>query len=462
MSPSQWAALSALVYFAGIVDSLAGGGGLITLPAYLAFGVHPGLVLGTNKLASSIGTVASCVNYHRAKRLDRTGMGPALVAAVAGSWLGARAAARLSPEAIRILLLLALPLLSGFLLTRRGFGSVDESARYPDLKRREAAVSLPIGAYDGFFGPGTGTFFALSLVRLCGYDLVKATARAKLLNLTTNASALAAFAWAGLLDWRVGLSMGAASLAGHYTGSQLGLRGGARFIRPVVAAVCAALFAKLLFDTLAVPARAAADPMALRHELMMELRADPADPVGSVVADYLGLERVSVSVAEAPIRHEGRAAAARYRRAENLIELDPDFAAAAGSDARAMARRLAPTIVHEVEHARLEEAAPGAPAVSEGELAAYAAEAAYLKRRGVPAGAPNDAIAQMHAFTRRAAAGGLEGVRRAFDEAGILSRLPPVKKTCAEAPKAKKPSCFAALKFLRSRLDELKPLLDPS
>jgi uncharacterized protein len=248
LGPDQLAALGSLVAFAGAVDAMAGGGGLITLPAYLAFGLDPALALGTNKLASSIGTTASCANYQRRHKLDLRGLAPALAASLAGSWLGARAAARLRPDAIRLMLLLALPVLAAFLLSRRDFGAEDASDRHHPkaLRTRTALVSLPIGLYDGFFGPGTGTFFALSLVRFCGFDLLGATARAKFLNLASNVSALAAFALAGRLDWGIGLSMGAASLLGHYAGSRIGLRGGARVIRPVVALVCAALFVKVL------------------------------------------------------------------------------------------------------------------------------------------------------------------------------------------------------------------------
>ena len=248
LRPDQLAALASLVGFAGAVDAMAGGGGLITLPAYLAFGLNPALVLGTNKLASSIGTVASCVNYQKKRKLDLSDLAPALLASVAGSWLGAHAASRLRPDAIRLMLLLALPLLAAFLLSRRDFGAEDASRRHAPkaLRRRTALVALPIGMYDGFFGPGTGTFFALALVRFCGFDLLGATARAKFLNLASNVSALAAFALAGRLDWGLGLSMGAASLVGHWAGSHLGLRGGAHVIRPVVALVCAGLFVKLL------------------------------------------------------------------------------------------------------------------------------------------------------------------------------------------------------------------------
>jgi uncharacterized membrane protein YfcA len=109
-------------------------------------------------------------------------------------------------------------------------------------------VSLPIGAYDGFFGPGTGTFFAIAFARWGRHDLLGATARAKILNLVSNLAALATFLRAGRLDWRVGLSMSLLSVAGHSVGAHIGGRRGPAAIRPVVAFVCAGLFVKVLVD----------------------------------------------------------------------------------------------------------------------------------------------------------------------------------------------------------------------
>lgn len=230
------------------MDALAGGGGLITLPAYLAAGLDPALVLGTNKLASSFGTLASTARYQRALRFPVRAFLPAIIASLAGAWLGARLAVLVDPSWLQPLLLAALPAVAWLVLTRRDFGVEDRSARLPPraLARREAAVSLPIGAYDGFFGPGTGTFFALALTRWCGHDLLGATARAKLLNLVSNVAALAAFAAAGRLHWTLGLGMAALSIAGNWVGSHIGLRRGAAVIRPVAALVCAGLFIKLL------------------------------------------------------------------------------------------------------------------------------------------------------------------------------------------------------------------------
>lgn len=250
LSPGSLALLGACVFLAGVVDALAGGGGLITLPAYLAAGLPPPLILGTNKLASSVGTLVSTLRYRRALNLSLRPFGPAVAAALAGAWLGARAALLVDPAWIRPLLLAALPVIGWTILSREDFGGFDESSRLPprESRRRGLLIAFPLGVYDGFFGPGTGTFLALALVRWGRHDLLGATARAKVLNLASNLSALAAFAWAGRLHWSVGLSMSALSVAGHWVGSHLGVRNGARAIRPVVLAVCAALFAKILRD----------------------------------------------------------------------------------------------------------------------------------------------------------------------------------------------------------------------
>ncbi len=250
LGPGATAFLGACVFFAGVVDALAGGGGLITLPAYLAVGLNPALVLGTNKLASCLGTVVSTVSYHRALKFSIKDFLPVIAASTIGSWLGARGAILVDPSWIRPMLLAALPVVAWLVWSRKDFGSVDDSHRLSPAERtrRGVLVAAPIGAYDGFFGPGTGTFFAIAFARWGRHDLLGATARAKILNLVSNMSALAAFMWAGRLDWKIGLSMSVLSIAGHWIGSRLGVKRGAALIRPVVALVCGGLFAKVLFD----------------------------------------------------------------------------------------------------------------------------------------------------------------------------------------------------------------------
>lgn len=249
---ARFAVLAALVFFAGVVDSLAGGGGLITLPAYLAAGLNPALVLGTNKLGSSIGTTAAVANYHRGKGLSPKKVALPLAACLLGSLCGAHLATRLAPTYIRTTLLVVLPLLAGFLFFKPNFGHADETGRHSPLglQARSAAVTLPSGFYDGIFGPGTGAFMALGLTHFAGFDLLAATAQAKLFNWTTNLAALATFLFARRVSIPLGLCMGAASLCGNFAGSHLGLRGGAKTIRPAVLLVCAGLFAKLMLDAL--------------------------------------------------------------------------------------------------------------------------------------------------------------------------------------------------------------------
>ena len=250
--PGATAFLAACVFFAGVVDALAGGGGLITLPAYLAVGLDPALVLGTNKFGSSIGTAVATVRFHRALKFALVPFLPVIAASALSAWVGARLAVLIDPSWIRPLLLCALPLVAWTVWASKGFGVEDSSHRHTqkELTRRSVLVAAPIGAYDGFFGPGTGTFFALALTRYAHYDLLGATARAKVLNLISNVGALIAFALAGRIHWRVGLLMAAMSVAGNFLGSHLGVKKGAAAIRPVVVLVCAGLFVKVLLDAL--------------------------------------------------------------------------------------------------------------------------------------------------------------------------------------------------------------------
>lgn len=252
LAPAVLAALGAGVFLAGVIDALAGGGGLITLPAYLAAGLNPAFVLGTNKLASTMGTVVATARYHRALRFSVSEFLPVLAAAGVCAWLGARLATVVDPSWLRPLLLAALPVVSWMVWSHKDFGAADQSHRLTrkERVRRGVLVAGPVGAYDGFFGPGAGTFYALGLARFGGHDLLGATARAKALNFLSNVAALAAFVAARRVDWRVGLPMAGLSIAGNWVGSHLGVRRGAAAIRPVVVLVCAGLFVKLLFDAL--------------------------------------------------------------------------------------------------------------------------------------------------------------------------------------------------------------------
>ena len=209
-------------------------------------------MLGTNKLSASVGTAVSTWRYHNALKFSLKAFLPVIAASVIGSWLGARLALHLDPAYLRPMLLAALPVVAWLVWAHKDFGTHDHSHHLSAEQRtaRGMAIALPVGAYDGFFGPGTGTFLAIAFSRWGRYDLLGATGRAKLLNLVSNTGALLTFIFAGRLDWRVGLPMMVAGTAGNWVGSHLGVKKGAAIIRPAVITVCAGLFAKILYDTL--------------------------------------------------------------------------------------------------------------------------------------------------------------------------------------------------------------------
>ncbi|HAT71611.1 MAG TPA: hypothetical protein DCS63_02215 [Elusimicrobia bacterium] len=243
--------LALLVFLAGFIDAIAGGGGLITLPAYLAHGLNPALLLGTNKLSSSMGTAVAAARFFKELRFRADFLFLICALAAGGAFLGARAIALAPPETIRYLLLVLLPPVSIFLAAKKNFGFGDTSARFTEnslLLGRAGGISFFISIYDGLLGPGTGTFLALSYARLCGYDLLRATALAKLLNLVSNLAALAAFLYLGRVDLKLGLAMGLAGMAGNYAGSHIALKKGAWVIRPMLFLVSTALLAKIAWD----------------------------------------------------------------------------------------------------------------------------------------------------------------------------------------------------------------------
>lgn len=234
-------------FLAGLVDSIVGGGGLILVPALFAAypGIAPATLLGTNKSASVWGTAIAAVQYGRRVRIDRAVMLPAAAAALTGSLLGAWAVTRVQAGFLRGLLPFVLLGVLLYTLARKRLGEVHA----PRHERGRAtaiacAIGALVGAYDGFFGPGTGSFFIFLLVRFLGYDFLNASACAKLLNVATNSAALLLFAAKGYVWWRLGLVMAMANVVGSLIGARLALKHGAGFVRGVFVVVVAALILK--------------------------------------------------------------------------------------------------------------------------------------------------------------------------------------------------------------------------
>lgn len=241
--------LAALV--AGTVDAIAGGGGLITVPALLAAGLPAHHALGTNKGQSVFGAIAALWRYQRGGLVDRDRAKVSFPMGLLGSAAGASLVLLLRPETLRPLVLILLVCVAVFLALHRR-RDTPRPARPPHHALAiTATLALVIGTYDGFFGPGTGTFLIVGLVGLLGLTLPQATADAKVVNFASNLAAVAIFGWRGLILWQVALPMAAAQFVGGWFGAHLAVRGGARLIRVMVLLVVSALVAKLGFDVYA-------------------------------------------------------------------------------------------------------------------------------------------------------------------------------------------------------------------
>lgn len=249
LDPQILALLALAALLAGFIDSIAGGGGLLALPAILLAGAPPVTALATNKLQGLFGTASAALSYARAGHVDlRAQAGPALVAALAAG-AGALVAARLPAEAIRLALPVLLIAVALFFALRRGLDDSDRAQRLGP--RAFGATAVPgLAFYDGVLGPGTGSFYMIGFVALRGYGLLKATAHTKLLNCASNVGAMAVFALVAETWWIAGLVMGAGQVVGAQIGARAAVRGGARLIRPLLVVTSLAMALRLLWDAL--------------------------------------------------------------------------------------------------------------------------------------------------------------------------------------------------------------------
>lgn len=247
IAPDLVALLMMAAFVAGVVDAIAGGGGLITLPALLLVGAPPVEALATNKLQGTFGAATATVAYARAGQVrlrDQTLM--ALVSSLGGG-AGALGAHLISAEVLRLIMPIILIAVALFFALKPGLNDADRAQRMKAALFTLTIVPL-VALYDGFFGPGAGSFYMLGFVMLAGYGILKATAHTKLLNFGSNLGALCVFAMSGSLWWAVGLAMGVAQVAGAAVGARLALRVGARLIKPLLVATSTAMAARLLWQ----------------------------------------------------------------------------------------------------------------------------------------------------------------------------------------------------------------------
>ncbi len=238
---------------AGFVDAVVGGGGLIQLPALLLGlpGASPAQVLATNKLGSICGTSVSSVTYYRRVRPDPRTFLPLMLLAFLGSVGGALVASMIPRSAFQPIVLVVLVVVGAWVVLRPNLGQ-ESLLRFSGHRHTAAAMvtGVGVGFYDGALGPGTGSFFVISLVGLLGYNFLEASAKARMANWATNLAALCVFVPQGVVLWKVGLVMGACNLVGGYLGARLAVARGARFVRLFFIAVVGAFIVRIGGDVL--------------------------------------------------------------------------------------------------------------------------------------------------------------------------------------------------------------------
>lgn len=247
---STYAICCPLVFLAGLVDAIGGGGGLISLPAYLFAGLPAHTAVSTNKLSSTFGTSLATARFAKNKLIDLRLSLPAVIAAVAGSFIGANLSLIISERIFKIILIFALPAVAVIVLNKRLFKDKEEKCGI-DKKTYAAAfvAAFIIGIYDGMYGPGTGTFLLIALNIFAGLSIKSANAQAKVINLTTNITSLVIFLLNGTVLIPLGIACALCNMAGSYIGSGMVLNKGSKIIRPIIISVLVILALKLILET---------------------------------------------------------------------------------------------------------------------------------------------------------------------------------------------------------------------
>jgi uncharacterized membrane protein YfcA len=243
------ALLTGVAVMAGFVDSIAGGGGLLTVPAMLAAGIPPIQMLAANKLQSICGTTTAFLRYRKAGLVELNGRKGTVAAVFAGALGGAWLVQSIDNRVLMLIVPGLLVLVAAYVLFSPRMHDEDAHQRLSERGYRPLAGG--IGFYDGFFGPGTGAFFATSLVALRGHGLTRATAQTKLYNVTSNAASVIMFVAGGHMLWTLGLCMGLGAMTGSWIGSHTAMRFGAGVIRPMLVVISLALTARLLWTSFA-------------------------------------------------------------------------------------------------------------------------------------------------------------------------------------------------------------------
>ena len=243
-----------LIFLGGFVDSVAGGGGLITLPAYLMAGIPPHFAMGTNKVVNGFGTALASFKYFRGGKIR---LRPAVIAgigALAGAAVGTKIALLISEDILKIMMLVALPCAAVLLMLKKDFGKEDGMPAREYTPREEtvraALIGLGLGCYDGLIGPGTGTFMIMAFTMALSMDLLTSSGCAKLANLASNVASAVLFIFSGKVFWLLAIPAAACNMLGAYCGARYAMRGGSKKVRGMIFVVLGLLFVKMLYELL--------------------------------------------------------------------------------------------------------------------------------------------------------------------------------------------------------------------
>jgi len=254
----SWAfvALCALAFFAGFVDSVIGGGGLIQVPALLVFlpGASVATVFGTNKIVSLAGTSVALAQIARKVEVPWKSILPAAAFAAIFAFFGARAVTLIDPKLLKPIILVLLIGVAIYTFIKKDFGNLHQPKFAQHHERGIAiAIGIVLGFYEGFFGPGTGSFLIFAFIGLLGFNFLTASASAKVVNITTNLAATAWFAWSGNILYKLAIPLALCNVAGAWFGARMAIAKGSGFLRVFFLVIISALMARFAWDILAAP-----------------------------------------------------------------------------------------------------------------------------------------------------------------------------------------------------------------
>lgn len=246
---STIAFLALFGFVAAFIDSCVGGGGLISLPALLGLGIPPYLALGTNKIAGTISSATSSATFISLGKFDKRLILYLFPVSLIGSMIGAKTVLFVPQEALKILVIVMMGIIFVYTLLNKRFG---HDPNFKGLTPFTLSLGIPftflIGFYDGFFGPGAGSFFVFLMVLLFGYDFVTAAGNGRILNLASNIAALTVFILEGKVIWITGLTMGVAMIVGATLGARMAVKTGVRYVRPLFLIVSISLITKMVYE----------------------------------------------------------------------------------------------------------------------------------------------------------------------------------------------------------------------